>query len=97
VFTCPTHLVVVVVIGGAGVAYSLQRLCYGLDDRHSILGGGSGGIPAQGPTQRPIKWALGVLSPRVKRPGHEADHSPPSSAEVNNAMSCISTPLVSLQ
>jgi hypothetical protein len=28
----------------------------------------------------------------VKRPGHEADHSPPSSAEVNNAWSYIFTP-----
>jgi hypothetical protein len=29
----------------------------------------------------------------VKRPGREADHSPPSSAEVDNACSCTSTPL----
>jgi len=28
----------------------------------------------------------------VKRPGHEADHSPPSSAEVINAWSYLSTP-----
>jgi hypothetical protein len=26
----------------------------------------------------------GALSPRLKRPGREADHSPPSSAEVKN-------------
>jgi hypothetical protein len=37
---------------------------------------------ALGPTQPPIKWVPGVLSLRVKRPGREADHSPPSSAEV---------------
>jgi hypothetical protein len=31
--------------------------------------------PALGPTQPPIKWVYGALSPGVKRPGHEADHS----------------------
>jgi hypothetical protein len=36
---------------------------------------------ALGPTQPPIQWVLGALSLGVKRPGHEADHSPPSSAE----------------
>jgi hypothetical protein len=35
--------------------------------------------PALGPTQPPIQWV-----PGVKRPGREADHSPPSSAEVKN-------------
>jgi hypothetical protein len=34
------------------------------------------------PTQPPIQWSSGALSLRVKRPGREADHSPPSSAEV---------------
>jgi len=38
---------------------------------------------ALGPTQPPIQWVPGVLSLGVKRPGREADHSPPSSAEVN--------------
>jgi hypothetical protein len=38
--------------------------------------------PALGPTQTPIQWAPGVLSLGVKRPGREANHSPPSSAEV---------------
>jgi hypothetical protein len=31
--------------------------------------------------------ATGVLSPDIKRPGDEADSSPPSSAEVKNAAS----------
>jgi hypothetical protein len=35
-----------------------------------------------GPTQPPIYWSPGSLSLGVKRPGREADHSPPSSAEV---------------
>jgi hypothetical protein len=40
--------------------------------------------PALGPTQRPIQWVLGILSSGVKQSGREADHIPPSSAEVNN-------------
>jgi hypothetical protein len=36
-----------------------------------------------GPTQPPVQWVLGALSPGVKRPGREADHSTPTSAEVN--------------
>jgi hypothetical protein len=39
---------------------------------------------ALGPTQPPIEWVVEAVYPRVKRPGHEADHSPPSSAEVRN-------------
>jgi hypothetical protein len=65
---------------------------YGLDDRE-ILGFDSRrglGIflfatasrTSVGPTQPPIQWVLGALSLVVKRPGREADHSPPSSAEV---------------
>jgi hypothetical protein len=38
--------------------------------------------PALGPTQLPIQWVPGPLSLEVKRPVREADHSPPSSAEV---------------
>jgi hypothetical protein len=37
--------------------------------------------PALEPTQPPVQWVPGVLSPR---PGRDADHSPPSSAEVVN-------------
>jgi hypothetical protein len=47
---------------------------------------------ALGPTQPPIQWVPGTLSLGIKRPGREADHSPPSSAEVKNAWSCTSTP-----
>jgi hypothetical protein len=48
--------------------------------------------PALGPTQPPIQWVPGALSLGVKWPGREADHSPPSSAEVKNSWSCTSTP-----
>jgi hypothetical protein len=34
----------------------------------------------------------GLFSLEVKQPGHEADHTPPSSTEVKNAWSCTSTP-----
>jgi hypothetical protein len=49
--------------------------------------------PALGLTQPPIQWVPGGLSLRVKRPGRETDHSPPSSAEVKNAWSYTSTPI----
>jgi hypothetical protein len=45
-----------------------------------------------GPNQPPIQWVLGALSLGVKRPGREADHSPPSSAEVKNVWSYTSIP-----
>jgi hypothetical protein len=66
-------------------------LGYGLEDRGSrVLFPEGLGIflftiasrTALEPTQPPIQWVLGALSLGVKQPGHEADHSPPSSAEV---------------
>jgi hypothetical protein len=52
------------------------------------------GIPrtALGPIQPPIQWAPGALSLGVKQLEYEADHSPPSSAEVKNEWSYTSTP-----
>jgi hypothetical protein len=38
--------------------------------------------PVLGPTQPPIQWVPGGLSSGIKRPGREADHSPPFIAEV---------------
>jgi hypothetical protein len=65
---------------------------YGLDGRGSIPGRGerifpltSVSKPILRPTQPPVQWVLGVLPPGAKaRPGRDADHSPPSSAEVEN-------------
>jgi hypothetical protein len=37
---------------------------------------------ALGPTQLPVQWVRGAVYAGVKRPGHEAYHSPPTSAEV---------------
>jgi hypothetical protein len=48
--------------------------------------------PALGSTQPPIQWVTGSLSPGVKRPGREADHSPPASAEVKKMWIYTSTP-----
>jgi hypothetical protein len=41
---------------------------------------------ALGPTQPPIQWIPRALSLGIKRPGREADHSPPSSAEVKECV-----------
>jgi hypothetical protein len=72
--------------------------CYGLDDRGFESQQGlriflftTASRPALGPTQPPIQWVPGALSLGVKRSGREADHSPPSSAEVKNAWSYTST------
>jgi hypothetical protein len=60
---------------------------------------GQGSIPSRGkklflfsplsilalePTQPPMQCVPGALSPRVKWPGHEADHTSASSAEIRN-------------
>jgi hypothetical protein len=47
-----------------------------------------------GPTDPPIKWVTVSLSPRIKRPGREADHSPPSISYVQNVWGCKSTPSI---
>jgi hypothetical protein len=44
------------------------------------------------PTQSPIQWVPSALSPGVKRPGREADHSPPTSAEVKKTWIYTFTP-----
>jgi hypothetical protein len=42
---------------------------------------------ALGPTEPPLQWLQGALSLGIKRPGREADYSPPFSAEVKNVWS----------
>jgi hypothetical protein len=47
--------------------------------------------PALEPTQSSIQWVQGALYPGGKRPGREADHSPPTSAETKKVWIYIST------
>jgi hypothetical protein len=49
--------------------------------------------PALGFTQPHIQWVSGPLSPGVKRPGLQADHSLPASGEVKKMWIYASTPL----
>jgi hypothetical protein len=53
-----------------------------MDDQGSVLG----------KARRPGRPYPSVPSPGVKRPGREADHSPPPTADVKNAWSYTSTP-----
>jgi hypothetical protein len=78
----------------AGVAQSVQCLVTDwttgrsrFDPRHRkmIFPVASVFSPSLGPTQPPVQGVLGVLSAEENaRPGSDADHSPPSSAEVVN-------------
>jgi hypothetical protein len=72
---------------------------YGLDDRGVRVRVSVGSIiftpltrPFLGPTQPPIHWLPGAISPGLKRPGGEADHSPPTSAKVKKMWIYTSTP-----
>jgi hypothetical protein len=48
--------------------------------------------PVLRPTQPPIKWVSGSVSPGVKRQGREDDHSPTASADVKKMWIYSSTP-----
>jgi phage terminase large subunit-like protein len=48
--------------------------------------------PVQGPTQPPIQWVPGAISPGIKRLEREGDHSHPTSAEVKKTWIYTSTP-----
>jgi len=76
-------------------------LGYELDDWgfESLLGLGiflltTASRQALGPTHPPIQWVLGALSLGIKRPGRDAQHWHPSSAEVKNAWSYTCIPPV---
>jgi hypothetical protein len=49
--------------------------------------------PVLKPTQPPTQWVSGALSLGVRRPRREADHSPPSNAEVKECVElCLHSP-----
>jgi hypothetical protein len=62
---------------------------YELDGRGSIPGEATYyflrvSIPALGPTELTIQWIPRVLTQGLKRQEREADHSPPTNADVKN-------------
>jgi hypothetical protein len=63
---------------------------YEVDDQDSILSkdkvilSSTASRLALDPTQSPMQWVPGDLSPGVKRPGREADHSSPFRVDVKN-------------
>jgi hypothetical protein len=67
----------------------------GFDSRQGqeILLFSTGPRPSLGPTQPPIQWVPGALSPGVKRSGRLAGHLLPSSAEVKNDGAISPSPL----
>jgi hypothetical protein len=80
-------------------ALSGIALGYGMDDpgfesrqRLEIFLFTTASRPALRSIHLPIQWVPAALSLRIKRPGRETDHSPPSSAEIKNAW-CYTSPL----
>jgi hypothetical protein len=47
-----------------------------------------------GPTQPPVQCVLGALSLGIKQPGHEADHTPPSTADIKNGGANLHSPYI---
>jgi hypothetical protein len=79
-------------VSGIGLGYGLDDR--GFESRHGlgIFLFTTSSTPGLGPTQPPIQWVPRALSLGVKWPGREVDHSPSSSAVVNNAWRYTSTP-----
>jgi hypothetical protein len=82
-------------MGWTGIAHSVQRLATGwtigwsrFDSRRGLWISLFDTVsrPALRPTQPPNRRAPGTLSLMVKRSGREADHSPPSTAEVKECV-----------
>jgi hypothetical protein len=78
---------------GSSVSISVLLLAGRPGDRGSIPGKGERifplafvSRPVLVPTHPPVQWVPGVLSGVKSRPGCDADHSPPSSAEVVNEL-----------
>jgi hypothetical protein len=84
-----SHLYFIITIARSRYSSVCIATGYGLDGRGSIPGGGKSFLfsaassLALGSTLHLIQWVPGAISPGLKRPGCEADHSPPSSAVRN--------------
>jgi hypothetical protein len=65
---------------------------YGVDGWGSILLYFTASRPTSGPTHSHIQWATSAFSMGIKRLGREADHLPPSSAEVKNGKGILLLP-----
>jgi hypothetical protein len=78
--------------GSRGGAFGLAN-GYGLENRRDKnLLSSTSSRPVLGPTQPPIQWIPGTFSLEVKRQQGDADHSPPTSAEVKKTWVYTSTP-----
>jgi hypothetical protein len=92
-FTLPYYCVLLYMSrdGSVGIA-----LGYWLDDRGSkvpfLAGAGNFSLHHRVQNGSGAQWLPGALSLGINVPGREADHSPPSSAEVKNEWSYTSTP-----
>ena len=78
------------IITEAGKAQQVQRLSYGLDDRRIVVHFKKGQkfwSSLKPPDQFWTHQAQGAFVLREKRPGREAEYSPPSSAEVKMTVS----------
>jgi hypothetical protein len=98
-FVSSTEIFVNVRLHGHIFSRYSEWLLAGRPRRRSLnLGGGKNfhfsmsSRPVLGPTQLPIQWVPGALYLGVKRPGREADQSPPASAEVKKIWINTSTP-----
>jgi hypothetical protein len=69
---------------------------YRLDGQGKIIIFSTMSRPALGPTQPAVQWVPMAISPGLRWPGHEADHSHPSSPEVKNDGAVPPLPLMSL-
>jgi hypothetical protein len=66
------------------MGWTIGRLRFDPRQRQRIFILAPASRPALGPTQTPIQWVPGSFPGGKARPGRDADHSPPSSAEVKN-------------
>jgi hypothetical protein len=84
--TCLVSVLYMTIVCGVGIATGYDLTARGsILDRGKIFVFSTASRPTLGPTQLPLQWVPGFYSREVKRPGREADHSPPSSAEVKNS------------